>query len=117
MDIQNALAPIMSKLDTICQDGGIKTDISGIQTDISDLKASLNYASDTAESALKKTEEHDEKFKEMSCEITKIKNDFEKVEFENSQLKEHLIKTECQNRRINLIIEGITEEMHETDTD
>ncbi len=50
----------MSKLDTISQDiCGIKIDISCIQTYISDLKASLNYASDTAESTLKKTEEHD----------------------------------------------------------
>ncbi len=42
MDIQNALAPIRSKLDTISQDiRRIKTEISGIQTAISNLKASL----------------------------------------------------------------------------
>ncbi len=35
----------------------------------------------------------------MSSEINKIKNDFEKVKFENGQLKEHLLKTMSEQKK------------------
>jgi len=115
LNTNNALTPLMEKLDTIGEDiKGIKTDISGIQTDLSDLKLSINHATDTAQEALDKTKEHDQKFIEVDNEFVKIRNDFAKSQTENKQLREQLLKNECYNRRENLIIEGIPETINES---
>ncbi len=114
----HALTYLMGKLDAIGLDiREIKSDISGIQTDISDLKTSISHAGDTAQKALDKTGEHDDKFIEVDNQLTELKNNFGQIVKENKQLKEQLLRNECQNRRSNLIFEGIPKQTNESDND
>ncbi len=46
-----------------------------------------------------------------------MQNDYERISKENSELKEHLIRTECQSRRENLILDGIEEKVNKNDSD
>ena len=109
---------ILKKLNEIGDDiKGIRADITVIQTDMSDLKVSLTHTSDVAQEALEKANLHDQKFDDIDNSFCQLKNDFDKLKQENIKLQEHLLKNECQERRNNLIIEGIPQKINETDKD
>ncbi len=114
----HALTSLMEKLDAVSLDiREIKLDISGIQTDISDLKTSISHAGDTAQKALDKTGEQNDKFIEVDSQLTGLENNFGQIVKENRQLNEQLLQNECQNKRSNLIFEGIPEQTDESDND
>lgn len=109
---------ILKKLDEIGNDiKGMKTDMITIQNDISGMKTSLSHANDVAQEALDKVNAHDIKFTGIENQFQQMYNVFGKLKSENAQLKDHLLRNECQERRINLILEGIDETDKETDAD
>lgn len=128
----NSTDIVLDKLEFLTQQVlGLRTDISVVQNDVSTLKSgllevknevktmtdSMQYASETAETALKKGEKNEKEIVELDSKLDKVKNDYEKIKKENVQLKEHVLRMECQDRRSNLIIEGIKEKTDETNKD
>jgi septal ring factor EnvC (AmiA/AmiB activator) len=112
------LAIVMKKLDAIGTDvRDILTNMFEIQSDIADLKASISHAGDTAQEALDKVNVHEHKFDAIDDQLAELKNDHAQIVRENKQLKEHVLRNECQNRRNNLVFDGIPEARDESDED
>ena len=85
------------------------TDLEAIKADIAGLGAGIDFANKAAKNAMEKAEANEESINELTSEVDEIKASLLKSQSENKKLKEHLLKTEAQERRSNLIIDGINE--------
>ena len=92
------------------------TDITAIKNDIAGLVAGVDYASNLAteadEKATKaneKAKENEESITELDTEVSELRSALQRSVLENRKLKEHVLKNESQERRSNLILDGIEE--------
>ncbi len=65
----------------------------------------------------KKTKSLEENIESMDSDIEALSREVNSVKKENKNLKEHILKMECQSPRYNLVLDGITETMNESATD
>ncbi len=86
-----------------------ETDIKKIKDDIAGLMVGVDFAQDQAQEADAKAERNTLKINDLENQIAQIRSDLHKSQSENIKLKEHVIRIEAQDRRNNLIIDGIQE--------
>lgn len=84
-------------------------DIKDIRNEIGSLKSSVEFAHKSADDAMKKAVSNENKIKNTNDALAQMDLDLRKTKRENSKLKEHILKTESQERRNNLIFEGYAE--------
>lgn len=107
-DTLDAIFSKLSKLDVISQDIKLmKTDLDGVVKSLEDTKA-------IAEGAMFKASDCEEKVTGMKTRIDNMDLEMSKLRAENKSLKEQMIKTESQERRNNLILDGCEESIHES---
>ncbi len=107
----NAFDTILKKLSNL---DVITEDIKSITEDISSIRESISNVTKTAEDALKKAQATETKVINLECDLTCLQNEFTKLKQENKSLKDQMIKTEAQERRNNLILDGCPESEGET---
>ena len=81
------------------------------------LAETTDFACGQAADALEQNRLTNELMAGVTKSISNLVNDNTKLKDENTQLKEHLLRIECQQRRENLIFEGFQERRGETDFD
>ena len=81
------------------------------------LAETADFACGQAADALKQNKLTNELMAGVSRSISNLVSDNVKLNDENKQLKEHILRLECQQRRENLIFEGFQERRGETDFD
>ena len=114
LEIDKALTKILErlgKLDLICED------IKNMKSDIIGLVDSLRATEHTAQEALSIATDSQTKVKELEKDLQAVKLELQKAKNDNTTMREHIIKTEAQERRNNLIFEGCAEKVGENRED
>ncbi len=111
---EEALVNINKQLEAL---GPMAADIGAIRQEISELRTSVNNSKQTAEDALNKAEECETNFNGLRDNFITLDLKFKKLEAENKSLREQMYKTEAQERRNNLIIDGCKQNDGETKQD
>lgn len=85
----------------------------GVAKDVSELKTSINFNDQQIKEVRDELSETKSDLADVTSELNQAKIDITYVKKENSDLKEKLVKIECQSRRDNLLIGGIPESRSE----
>ena len=88
-----------------------------LNANFTELANTTNFACDQAQEALEQNAKTNKLMSDVSKSIEKVVTENAYLREENKELKESLLKLECQQRRENLVFEGLDEERGETDYD
>ena len=88
-----------------------------LNDNFTELANTTNFACDQAQEALEQNAKTNSLMSEVSKSIEKVVTENAYLREENINLKESMLKLECQQRRENLVFEGLDEELGETDYD
>ena len=80
-----------------------------------ELAECTEFATGQANDAIEMNTQTTKILTQLSDSVAKLSNENANLKQENIELKEHLLKLECQQRRENLVFEGIPEVKGETD--
>lgn len=103
---KSAFDQILKKLEILDE---MKLDMKSIQTDIVEVKNSLSSVKETADEALQKATSSETKISGLENEVSALKNELTDLRKCHDDLKERHLKTEAQERRNNLILDGVAE--------
>lgn len=117
--------PVLAKLDDITSSilslggeiGGLRNEISGLRSEFKEIQKSVDFANENAQEAKKIAIETKSKLSDVDSKYDEAMLNFERLKNENENLREQMLRNESQERRSNLILEGIPEKKDENQSD